>query len=221
MNELLEYWLPDALWDSRTSYDPYCNISTPHEANLPGERWMPCPGFENYYSVSNCGRIRRDRPGRGKCRSGRILLGHPSPNGYLVIRLHGDRGVQSWHTVHSLVMTAFRGPRPEGYEINHKDGNKNNNRLSNLKYVTPKKNHEHAAKMGLTAGGDRHWTRKHPEMRLRGTKNPRARLTEQDVREIRRRHAAGDSYSLLALEFDTPQSNVAQIVKRRTWVHVA
>jgi hypothetical protein len=48
-----------------------------------------------------------------------------------------------------LVAENFIGKRPKGYEINHKDGKKSNNRLNNLEWVTPKENYHHAVKLGL------------------------------------------------------------------------
>lgn len=49
-------------------------------------------------------------------------------------------------TIHELVMLAFVGPRPEGKQIDHRDRNKANNKLENLRYVTPKENMENVDK---------------------------------------------------------------------------
>ena len=51
--------------------------------------------------------------------------------------------------VHKLVALAFLGPCPQNMEINHKDGNRKNNRISNLEYVTHAGNQAHAARVGL------------------------------------------------------------------------
>lgn len=55
-------------------------------------------------------------------------------------------GVVTDQTVHSLVALAFLGPRPEGYDIDHRNTDKRDNRLSNLEYVTKSENkkREHA-----------------------------------------------------------------------------
>src|SRR5258708_14980588 len=56
-------------------------------------------------------------------------------DGYRFVALCKN-GIVRQPTVHSLVMAAFVGPRPNGAEINHKDGKRQNNILSNLEYVT-------------------------------------------------------------------------------------
>lgn len=51
--------------------------------------------------------------------------------------------------VHTLVAEAFIGPKPPGYQVNHKDGNVKNNNYTNLEYCTPKENIRHAIETGL------------------------------------------------------------------------
>ena len=55
----------------------------------------------------------------------------------------------------------------------------------------------------------------------RGEDNPRARLTESSVRDIRRRHAAGETIRRLAREFDLAEKTISLVVNRGTWKHVA
>ncbi len=72
------------------------------------------------------------------------------PCGYIRHTLYDN-----WKTmpirVHSLVAQYFIGPRPEGYQVNHIDGNKTNNHYSNLEYVTPMQNIRHSVETGLKA----------------------------------------------------------------------
>ena len=63
-----------------------------------------------------------------------------SHTGYYKNRIKHRSGVMKTVTVHSLVARAFLGERPEGYDIDHKDGNKLNNCVTNLHYVSRKQN---------------------------------------------------------------------------------
>lgn len=102
------------------------------------EEWRWIPGFENEYSVSNHGRV------RSHLRKPRYLSTRSlSTNGYSLIKLRGKTVY-----IHMVVAEVFLGPRPEGFEINHKDLNKTNNDVSNLEYVTHSENMEHAYRAG-------------------------------------------------------------------------
>lgn len=69
--------------------------------------------------------------------------------GYPLVNLYMGKRTRSLHTVHSLVAEAFIGSRPLNHEINHKDGCKTNNHVSNLEYVIPSENIRHAFTTGL------------------------------------------------------------------------
>jgi len=101
---------------------------------------------------------------------------------------------------------AWIGPIPDGYEVNHRNGRKDQNDVNNLEIVTPQENREHAMRYGLIR---------------RGEDNPRARLTESSVRDIRRRHAAGETIRRLAREFDLAKKTISLVINRKTWKHVA
>lgn len=105
------------------------------------EIWKPIAGYEGIYEVSNMGRVRSvDRVVTAKDpwgnttdfhRKGIIMKPGPHPCGYKLVRLGKD---QKSHTVHKLVAENFIGPRPEGMQIRHLDGSRNNNRADNLAY---------------------------------------------------------------------------------------
>ena len=79
--------------------------------------------------------------------------------GYLIARLWKE-GVVYQRPVHSLVCEAFIGPKPDGHEINHKDGIKAHNGVENLEYCTRSENAAHAIALGLrTPNPVRHVTR--------------------------------------------------------------
>ena len=105
------------------------------------EDWRPVPGYESSYLVSDLGRVHSlDRrilriDGKVKVVVGRIMRQTPNYNGHLRVQLYSNRkGVPFF--VHTLVMAAFVGPRYEGMEVRHLNGDPADNRLSNLAYGT-------------------------------------------------------------------------------------
>ena len=109
--------------------------------HFPEEEWKPlhapCLGTladSRGRMVSSCGRI--------KCSNGRISRGHQNRAGYFHTTL---AGFNTTFLVHRLVAAAFLGqpPTSQHTQINHKDGHKGNNMVSNLEYVTPAENMVH------------------------------------------------------------------------------
>ena len=110
------------------------------------EEWKPVVGWEGIYEVSSLGRV-RSLP-RFRVPSARILKGCKKSEGYIVVNLC-SRGRKSCLTyVHILVAEAFLGI-PEGREVNHKNGQPGNNRLSNLEVITHQENMLHCVRIGL------------------------------------------------------------------------
>jgi hypothetical protein len=103
------------------------------------ERWLPISGFSNY-EVSDHGNVRRVRG--YQCRSNRLRKAVIYPNGYLHIVFSVD-SKKSMRYVHRLVAEAFLG-LPADMQVNHKDGNKANNRVENLEVVTQSENMKHS-----------------------------------------------------------------------------
>lgn len=100
-----------------------------------GERWAPVPGYEGRYEVSTAGRVRSYAFSRPKILSQSIRRDDGYPRVTLILA-----GVRKTVAVHRLVATAFLGPRPDGLETRHLDGNAGNPRLENLRYGTPSQN---------------------------------------------------------------------------------
>jgi hypothetical protein len=122
------------------------------------ENWKDIPGYEALYQVSDLGRVKalprtlRFLSKRGveswRVTAEKLCSVNVTRNGYCLVHFQVD-GVRHTRTVHELVMLAFAGARPERLEINHKDGDKRNNALVNLEYVTSEQNHRHAVDTGL------------------------------------------------------------------------
>lgn len=107
------------------------------------ERWLPVPGYEGLYEISDQGRVRSFHASR----SGRMLKPSPASAGYLAVSLVKGRSKRT-RTIHSLVASAFLGPRPSGQEVRHLDGNPANSTLGNLKYGTKSENRKDSVKHG-------------------------------------------------------------------------
>ena len=113
------------------------------------ERWMPVVGYEGLYEVSDLGGVRSlprlDRKGRrvkgGLMRTPRHQFGYP------MVMLKVD-GKAKTRTVHSMILEAFVGPRPEGHHARHLDGNPENSTLSNLAWGTRSENQQDMARHG-------------------------------------------------------------------------
>lgn len=166
------------------------------------ERWVDIPGWTGLYQVSNLGRVRslpRVVPhrtnGSGYQKvAGCIRKQTVASNGYLVVSL-SFKGKISLHQVHALVMLAFKGPYPPGMEIRHRDGNRLNPRLGNLRYATPKRN----AKDKTTHGTE-----------VVGVRNGQAKLTEAQVRRLRRSFGKV-TQDVLAARFNISTTQVSYI----------
>lgn len=101
------------------------------------EYWRTVPGYDGLYEVSDQGAVRSlNYHQTGKRRE---LKGRKVSVGYEQVILCRD-GVQKNKLVHRLVWEAFNGPIPDGKEIDHINGVKNDNRLVNLRVVTPIEN---------------------------------------------------------------------------------
>lgn len=120
------------------------------------EIWKPIPGYEKFYEASNLGRIRSCSRWIPCARSsqkhqfyhGRVLKTTPQTAGYLAVHL-STKGVVHTSLVHRLVALTFI-PNPTNLrEINHKNGIKTDNCISNLEWISSSENKKHAYKKGL------------------------------------------------------------------------
>lgn len=112
---------------------------------MEGIKWVDIPGFEGLYRISNMGSVMS--MGRMVARKGghlvksksKILKGTIQESGYKAYCLRKD-GKAYVLGLHRLMMISFVGPIPKGFAVDHIDGDKSNNKLENLEYVSPGEN---------------------------------------------------------------------------------
>ena len=110
-----------------------------------------------------------------------------------------------WQFVHRLVLEAFVGPRPDGMQARHLDGNRSNNTPANLRWGTGKQNGEDRVRHGN---------------QVRGSRVTISRLTEQQVIEIRHALANGATKKGLARKYRVSDTAIRCIARGRTWKHL-
>ncbi len=173
------------------------------------EQWKDIPGYVGFYQVSNEGRVRsliRLLPSaieQGIRREKLILAFGKNKQGRLQVTLCKE-GFTKRFQVHRLVLETFTGPAPEGTECRHLDGDHTNNHEGNLVWGTHTENMQDKTAHGTQLFGER---------------NPagRAKLTENDVKEIR---ASSATERALAAQYGVSQVSIHFIRTRKTWKHI-
>lgn len=162
------------------------------------ETWKGVEGFPGY-EVSDHGRVRSlPRYGAG----GRLLVPIRHRGGYLRVNLYRDKTIRKI-LVHRLVAMAFVKGYSQELDVHHCDHIRDNNYASNLTCLERK---EHA--------------RRHSAGKRTGKDNPRATITEVEVRQIRELTAAGLIARDVASYIGVSRSIVADICCGRNWSHV-
>lgn len=169
-----------------------------HDPYLPGEEWRPYAG---YYEVSNLGRVRHVRVLVPRTTTKR----KSNCGGYKEVTMF-VHGIRMTRMVHRMVLDAFFRPKEAGEICRHLDGDKANNQLTNLRWGTQQENSDDRERHGNTP---------------RGTDFKDTKLTEDAVRDIRLRHAAGGiSQHALAREYGVSQGTVSCVITRASWAWV-
>lgn len=168
------------------------------------EVWRPIPGFPRH-EASSAGRIRsldhtRSALRRGKLVAvrikGRVLAQHLSGR-YLAVPVEGRK-----QYVHTLVLMAFVGPRPEGMEACHSNGKRWDNRPGNLRWDTHANNNMERLAHGTLPMGD-----SHPKAKYRSEQLKRLFSTQMTDRQI-------------AEELGCSRDYVYRIRTGRKWKHL-
>ena len=161
------------------------------------EVWAKVPGYEEFYEVSNHGNFAR------RLSDGRQLRKLNSCTPYLSVSAKSINGEsQKCIYIHKLVAQVFIGPRPDGLVIRHLDGNRYNNKVTNLAYGSVEQNHAD--------------TRKHKTHSREN--NGRSLLSERCVSAIKFLHAKKlVRQTDLAKAFNVTDSAISAILKGRNW----
>lgn len=154
------------------------------------------------YMISHFGKVKRTTRSSGT-QPGKILKQNLDPGGYPYVTFSKNNKTKVFY-VHKLVAEIFIGPCPEGKQVNHIDGSKQNNYYKNLEYVTPKQNIRHAIRLGLSNN--------------KGERNGQAELTEKDVKEIRKKYKTGQyTQKQLANLYGMSAGHISDIIRCVKW----
>lgn len=171
------------------------------------EIWRDIPGYVGAYQVSDDGRVRSLH----RLLASSVNAGIRKPKTYLKPGRNNQgrlqvvlcaNGEKKRFQVHRLVLLAFAGPCPSGFEACHNDGDHTNNRISNLRWDTRVSNRADAIRHGTMKCGEN---------------AGKSQLTEQDVRDIR---ASAETERALAARYGVSQAAIHYIRTRKTWKHI-
>lgn len=176
------------------------------------EIWRSVLGYEGLYEVSNFGRIKSlDRyiPQRNNSRAlrkGKILSQSVIKGGYLRVPLAKNK-IHEMCLVHRIVAKAFI-PNPQNFkEVNHIDGNKQNNCVNNLEWCSRSENVKHAFDIGLAR-------------KRKGELSHRAKFTKSEIEYIRAVYIPRNKqYGARALSrrFNVARTTIERILRNQTY----
>ncbi len=180
------------------------------------EIWAAVLGHVGHYEVSSFGSVkslgRKVRAGRStrhvpEKMMEQSLRGGVEGRRYKTVGLNKNARTTMQY-VHRLVWSAFNGLIDKGMEVNHKDGNKVNNRLTNLEIVTRKENAAHAILNGLN------------KICVRGTSNYAAKLDDVKVLQIRERIKLGHTQRQIARDLCVCPQTITNVKQGKCWGHI-
>lgn len=168
------------------------------------EKWLPIDGYK-YYEVSNLGRIRsisHQTLNPYRFREGRILAQAEVPNGYMHVSLTQEGKKKKSASVHRLVAKAFVANPDNKKYVNHKNGDKKDNRAENLEWCTASENSKHAYRVLKVKPGKYFGPSKH------------RKFTDDQVVSIR---ADKRSNPVIAREYNVDSSTIWAIKNLKTY----
>lgn len=178
------------------------------------EIWKPVENYEDSYEISNQGRVKSltriiKSKGTSFIRRGKILNVYGSGRGnYYKVKLYNGDATFENIMVHRLVAQTFI-PNPENYpQVNHIDCHTLNNYVENLEWCNNSMNIQHAYDNNLINF-------------RKGVTHYKAKLTEEDVIDIRKLHETLPfSYEYVMEKYNISKSVICAVIKRRSWKHI-
>lgn len=139
---------------------------------------------------------------------GRKLKPSYNVKGYAVLRVKHEDGSWKTTTHHKIIAETFIGSRPDGHEIDHINGIRDDNRACNLRYLTKAENNKHAYESGRRD--------------VNGFKNANCKFTEEQLKDVCQLLENGETnYCKIARETGVSRGTVRLIHRRKRWVCIA
>lgn len=170
------------------------------------EKWVPCREFPDHYEISDLGRVRRSLASMGG-RAGRVRKGVVHKKGYVQFMLSVSNR-QFMRDGHRLVADAYLGEIPPQMQVNHKNGDKADNRVENLEIVTNSENRAHSYQVLGVA----------PNRGKSGAENHNSKFGSDAVAAIKNAHKDGQGPAALARQYGVSRQTIHRIVKGLTRV---
>lgn len=149
-----------------------------NENERPYGEWQDVLGYEGLYQISkegavwSCPRIVERVSGRPNIIRGRLLNIYQDSAGYCSVALTDEFHKTTKYLLHRLVALTFIPNPANKPEVNHKDGNKANNHIDNLEWVTRYENQYHAVVNGMTPAWSKEHMKKMSDMALSVNNKP-------------------------------------------------
>lgn len=164
------------------------------------EQWKPVLGYEEFYLVSNLGRVKSLH---------KNIIMNPTlhkKTGYYQVGLRKPNAKRKTVSVHRIVAEVFCKRDKDKNVVNHLNGNKTDNRSENLEWTTKSENEKHAVSLGLRSDcvGERNFSNKLKEFQVKIIiENPDNKTQKE-----------------LAEDFNVTQSCISNIMTGKAWSHV-
>lgn len=172
--------------------------------------WLEIDGYGGRFKISNNGDVKslerkvKRRSNSFRLQKEMIKKKRVTSFGYETVLLSINKKYKHYF-VHVLVAKHFISPKPSpNHQVNHVDGNKLNNHVSNLEWVTPGENRKHGFRLGL--------------INQDGEKHPSAKLNNKNVIHILTSKGSSGS---LSKKFGVTVSTINRIRAKKSWVHIS